>query len=308
MQLDLSIIIPVKNEQGNISELIVKLINVLRQLNNTYEIIIIDDGSTDGTLHTACVLKMKYKCMRVIELRRNFGKAVALHTGFLAAKGKYVITMDGDLQDDPLEIPNFITKLNDGYDVVSGWKKVRKDPLSKTLPSKLFNFLTSVTTGVYLHDFNCGFKAYKREVVKSLFLYGELHRYIPALAYWKGFKIVEIPVMHHPRKSGKSKYGIARLLRGMFDLITVKYLTQYMDRPLHLFGSMGLIFFCAGFIAGIHLTYLWYLDILIWNRPLLILSVLLLILGVQFFFFGLIAEMITSLRVPDIKSMVRYEY
>ena len=292
----LSVVIPVKNEQDSVLPLIASLQTVLR--NYSYEIIFVDDGSTDNTLNA--ILSQKQPSIKVVQLRRNFGKAVALQAGFSRVAGKYVITMDGDLQDDPLEIPRFVAKLDEGYDLVSGWKIRRKDPLSKTVPSRIFNILTSMATGVKLHDFNCGFKAYRQEVVKSLNLYGELHRYIPALAYWKGFKVVEIPVRHHPRKHGKSKYGFSRLFKGFFDLITVRYLTHYSDRPLHFFGAVGMVLYAAGFVAGLYLTYLWYLDIVIWNRPLLILSVLLMILGVQFFFFGLLAEMIaTKNRLVD---------
>lgn len=299
---EVSVVIPVKNEEANVRPLVAVLRQVLQRFD--YEIIFVDDGSTDNTLKT--ILSEKKPDVTVVQLRRNFGKAIALQTGFSRASGRYVITMDGDLQDDPSEIPRFLAKLNEGYDLVSGWKIRRKDPLSKTLPSKVFNVLTSAVTGVKLHDFNCGFKAYRGEVTKALHLYGELHRYIPALAHWKGFRVAEISVNHHPRKHGRSKYGVSRLFKGLFDLITVRYLTHYSDRPLHLFGSIGLLLFSFGFVAGIYLTYLWYVDVVIWNRPLLILSVLLMILGVQFFFFGLIAEMIaTSQKVGDV---VRKEY
>ncbi len=300
--VDVSVVIPVRNEEANVRHLLAALRKVLQCFE--YELIFVDDGSTDSTL--SVILSFKTRNVRVVELRRNFGKAVALQAGFSRASGKYVITMDGDLQDDPVEIPRFLAKLNEGYDLVSGWKVRRKDPLSKTLPSRVFNVLTSVVTGVKLHDFNCGFKVYRREVVKALHLYGELHRYIPALANWKGFRVAEIPVLHHPRKYGRSKYGVSRLFKGLFDLITVRYLTHYSDRPLHLFGAIGLLLFMFGFAAGVYLTYLWFFDVVIWNRPLLILSVLLMILGVQFFFFGLIAEMIaTSQKVGDV---VRKEY
>ncbi len=308
MHPDLSIIIPVKNEAGNVRELHRQLAHVLHMHGFDYEILFIDDGSKDATLQELLKIKQSDPFVCILEMRKNVGKALALQAGFSHAKGTYIITMDGDLQDDPIEIPRFVAKLNQGTDVVSGWKIKRKDPLSKTLPSKIFNKLTSYLTRVKIHDFNCGFKAYRREVTQSLTLYGELHRYIPALAAWKGFRIAEIPVKHHPRKSGTSKYGITRLFKGFFDLITVSFLLQYKDKPLHLFGTVGLTLFTLGFITGGHLTYLWYLDIVIWNRPLLILSVLLLILGVQFFFFGLIAEMIATQHVPDVRDMVKHDY
>ena len=308
MNPDLSIIIPVKNEAGNVRELHRQLMHVLHVRGFDYEILFIDDGSRDTTLQELLKIRHADPFVRVFEMRKNVGKALALQVGFSHARGTYVITMDGDLQDDPAEIPRFVAKLNTGADVVSGWKIKRKDPLSKTIPSKIFNKLTAVCTGVEIHDFNCGFKAYRREVTRSLTLYGELHRYIPALAAWKGYRVTEIPVKHHPRKQGKSKYGITRIFKGFFDLITVSFLLQYRDKPLHLFGTVGFVLFTLGFIAGGYLTYLWYLDIVIWNRPLLILSVLLLILGVQFFFFGLIAEMIATQHVPDARSMVKHEY
>ena len=308
MNPDLSIVIPVKNEAGNVRELHHQLIQVFQVRGFRYEILFIDDGSTDATLQELLKIKQGDSLVRIFEMRKNVGKALALQVGFSHAKGTYVITIDGDLQDDPVEIPRFVAKLNEGFDVVSGWKLRRKDPLSKTLPSKIFNRLTSLLTRVYIHDFNCGFKAYRREVTQSLLLYGELHRYIPALAAWKGFRVAEISVKHHSRKSGKSKYGFSRLFKGFFDLITISFLLQYKDRPLHLFGTIGFVLFLLGFLAGGYLTYLWYLNVVIWNRPLLILSVLLLILGVQFFFFGLIAEMIATQHVPDARNMVKHEY
>lgn len=304
----ISVVIPVKNEVGNVALLTEKIVQVLFSLHLPFEIIFVDDGSTDGTVRVLQEIKRRHAVVRVLELRRNFGKAIALQAGFSHAGGDVIFTMDGDLQDDPVDIPRFLEKLGQGFDLVSGWKVKRKDPFSKTFPSRFFNWLTSCVTGVRLHDFNCGFKVYRRDVTKSLFLYGELHRYIPALAAWKGFRVGELPVLHHARRSGRSKYGVSRLFKGLFDLVTVRFLTQYRDRPLHFFGSLGLLLFGFGFVAGLYLTFLWYVEITIWNRPLLIFTVLLLILGVQFFFFGLIAEMIVALRTPDVGSMIKKEY
>jgi|SRR3989344_263627 len=294
MQPDLSIVIPVLNEEKNIYQLYLQLKTVLKTFPLTSEIIFVDDGSKDNTANIAARISLTDKTARLIELRAHFGKSDALSAGFREAQGKVIITIDGDLQDDPQEIPRFVDKINQGFDLVSGWKYERKDSLSKTLPSKLFNSLVRIITGIRIHDTNCGYKAYTRELAKNIKVYGELHRYIPVLAHWKGYKIGEIKVDHHPRKHGKSKYGFSRMLKGFIDLITVAYLTTYMEKPLHLFGLAGGILFAGGFASGIYLTYLWLIDVIIWNRPLLMLSVLLLVLGVQFFFTGLLAEMIVS--------------
>jgi glycosyltransferase involved in cell wall biosynthesis len=242
-----------------------------------------------------------------LELRRNFGKAVALQIGFHQARGQIIVTMDGDLQDDPLEIPRFLAALEES-DVVSGWKQNRQDPLEKTLPSRFFNVVTAALTQVPLRDFNCGFKAYRREVVQSLDLYGELHRYIPVLAFAKGFRIAEIPVHHLPRRHGRSKYGRERLVRGAFDLMTVLLLSVYRYRPLHLFGMVGFASATSGLLIDLYLTMLWFLgDRPIGNRPLLTLGSLLIMLGIQVLMFGLIAEMITAAtyRRGDVMDLVR---
>lgn len=289
----ISIIIPVYNEEKSIGPLHSAVKKTISRVTNSYELIFIDDGSTDNTFFILKKLKSKHKQIKLIKFKKNFGKAAALAAGFKLAKGDIIITMDGDLQDDPTEIPNFISKINEGYDLISGWKYDRKDPLSKKIASKIFNFLTRILTGVHLHDFNCGFKAYRRNVVKNLRLYGELHRYIPVLAYQKGFKLGEIKVKHHPRKYGKSKYGLSRLIKGSFDLITVKFITSYTKRPLHLFGVFGLLFLFLGIILNLYLIYLKIVSGNIGNRPLLFLAVLLIILSVQFIAIGLLGEMIT---------------
>jgi glycosyltransferase involved in cell wall biosynthesis len=293
--VDLSVIIPILNERDNLSELYQQLTMVLSHLNRTYEIIFVDDGSTDGSLDLCRKLTAMSPQVILVELRRNFGKATALQVGFQVARGEAIITMDGDLQDDVKEIPHFLDALEEGLDLVSGWKQNRQDPLSKTLPSRLFNVATSFLTGIPLRDFNCGFKAYRREVIKSLNLYGELHRYIPVLAHAKGFRVGEIPVYHHPRRHGTSKYSFERFFRGAFDLLTTLFLCGFQRRPLHLFGLVGLVFLLVGVSIDAHLAFLWITGLAyIGNRPLLMLGTLLIIVGIQILIFGLLAELITA--------------
>ena len=305
---DVSVIIPVLNERDNLPELYDKLTDTLIRLNRAYEIIFVDDGSSDASADFCRSLVQSDACVTLVELRRHFGKATALQVGFQVAKGDIIITMDGDLQDDPVEIPRFLEALEGGVDLVSGWKKVRQDPLTKTLPSKLFNFVTSTLTGIKLQDFNCGFKAYRREVVESLDLYGDLHRYIPVLAHANGFRVGEIAVNHRPRCYGKSKYSFERFLRGAFDLLTVLFLGSFKRRPLHLFGLIGIAFAGVGFAIDLYLSLLWLTGIAyIGNRPLLILGTLLIIVGVQVLIFGLLAEMITAVtyRRSDTMELIR---
>jgi glycosyltransferase involved in cell wall biosynthesis len=291
---DLSIIIPIYNEEGNIIPLYQKLSEQLHQIQRSYEIILVDDGSTDSTFEKISQLHMQDPHIKIIKFRKNFGKSTALDVAFHYSKGQIVITMDGDLQDDPEEISRFLARIEEGFDLVCGWKYPRFDPLIKTIPSKIFNRITCLFTGIDLHDFNCGFKAYKRVVIKNIQLYGEMHRYIPALAAWKGFKITEMKIRHHPRNSGKSKYGFSRLIKGLLDLITVKFLTNYASRPLHVFGLAGFVSLCAGLITGIYLVLQKYIEnIQIGERPLLLLSILLTIIGLQFISLGLIGEMLT---------------
>jgi glycosyltransferase involved in cell wall biosynthesis len=305
---DVSVIIPVLNERDNLPELYDRLTETLTRLNRAYEIIFVDDGSSDGSAELCRSLVQSDARVTLVELRRHFGKATALQVGFQVAKGDIMITMDGDLQDDPVEIARFLEALEGGVDLVSGWKKMRQDPLTKTLPSKLFNFVTSMMTGIKLRDFNCGFKAYRREVVESLDLYGELHRYIPVLAHANGFRIGEIAVNHRPRCYGKSKYSFERFLRGAFDLLTVLFLGSFKRRPLHLFGLIGIAFAGVGFAIDLYLSVLWLTGIAyIGNRPLLILGTLLIIVGVQVLIFGLLAEMITAVtyRRSDAMELIR---
>lgn len=287
----LSLLIPVMNEEGNLPELYERLTARLELMGYPYEIIFVDDGSSDSTWRLISELNRTDQRIVGLRHRRNFGKAQALSTGFSLVQGDVVITMDGDLQDDPDELPNFIAMLDEGYDLVSGWKQRRKDPLGKTAPSKVFNWTVRKTTGVQLHDFNCGFKAYRREVTSSIRLYGELHRFTPVLASAEGFRIGELPVKHHARKWGSSKYGWSRLTKGFLDLLTVIFLTQYRQRPMHLFGLPGLMAMALGVLIGLWLTFeRVVLDNTIGTRPALQLAVLLVVLGAQFFALGLLGE------------------
>jgi glycosyltransferase involved in cell wall biosynthesis len=293
--LDLSIIIPILDERDNLGPLYYQITNIVKKLKLKYEVIFIDDGSSDGSFEVLEELSKKHKEILVIKFKRNFGKAAALSAGFRIAKGRLIITMDGDLQDDPSEIPKFLEKLEEGFDLVSGWKKERRDPLSKILLSKLFNFITSWITKIDIHDFNCGFKVYKREVVEHLRIYGELHRYIPVLADWKGYKNGEIVVKHHMRVYGKSKYGFSRVIKGFNDFITVMFLRKYVKSPLHFFGFFGILFIILSSILNFITAY-----VVIFYKfvpelfDLFILGVLLLVMGIQIFSTGLVAEMIAS--------------
>jgi len=291
-----SFVIPVKDEENTIALLFTTIREVMMSVElDDFEVIFIDDGSSDGSWCIMKQLALDYPLqVRAIRLRRNFGKSVALAAGFQEASGDIVFTMDADLQDDPHEIPKFIEKIDDGYDVVSGWKENRQDPFSKTLPSKFFNTVTSLITGIKLHDFNCGFKAYRREVKNSLKVYGEMHRYMPVLAHDIGFRIGEVSVKHHPRNYGSSKYGWERLVRGFLDLLSVMATTRYLQRPGHLFGGAGII---SGFLGSSILFYmsiLWFIGSRpIGSRPLFFLGILLVILSFQLISLGILAEIIT---------------
>lgn len=305
--MDISIVIPLLNEEESLQELVERIVGQLAALKKEYEILFIDDGSTDSSFDVMMKLKEKYPAIRILRFRKNFGKSAALSEGFKRANGEFVITMDADLQDDPAEIPNLIAKLEQGYDLVSGWKKERHDPIGKTVPSKLFNFTTRKLTGIKIHDFNCGLKAYRKEVIKAIPVYGELHRYLPVLAHWQGFKVGEIVVQHHARKFGISKFGIRRFLSGFFDLMTVLFITRYRQKPLHLFGFLGLVSSIIGLGILTYLSVLWFQGYGIGHRPLLFLGVLLVIVGSQSFSLGLIGEMITNTRDNTIKYAVREE-
>lgn len=292
----LSVLIPVKDEEESLPELVAAITETSqREKLKVNEIIIIDDGSTDNSWQIVEGLSLEYKNLRGIRLRRNFGKATALSIGSSEATGDIVITMDGDLQDDPKEIPRFVNEIANGFDLVSGWKKRRHDPIDKTLPSRIFNRITAWVTGIKLNDFNCGFKAYRREIFDRIELYGELHRFVPVLAESYGYKIGEIAVEHHARKHGVSKYGVERLLKGLLDLVTVVTLTRFSTRPSHLFGGAGLLMLAIGTLILLYLTAIkLFGGVSIGDRPLLLLGILLEIVGIQLVSFGLLAELIAK--------------
>lgn len=290
----ISVVIPVHDEERSVALLYDELRSALEPLGSEWETIFVDDGSTDGTFAALTRLHSEMDNVRVVRLRRNFGKAAALVAGFDQARGDTVVTIDGDLQDDPAEIPRLLAKLDEGFDLVSGWKTRRRDPLSRRILSRVFNTVTSRFSGVRLHDMNCGLKAYRAEVVHGLRLYGELHRFIPVLAHYRGFRIAELPVNHRPREHGTSRYGIERYLRGFLDLLTVSFIGRYRHRPLHLFGGLGLALATIGIGILVYLTVDKALGHAIGGRPLLTLGVLLVVVGMQFFSLGLISEMITS--------------
>lgn len=294
-------IIPVYNEHATIAVLFHKIEKVMSQNKwQSFRVIYIDDGSRDDSWSKVLELNAQYpERVQGIRLRRNFGKAEALQAGFSECTGDIVFTMDADLQDDPEEIPAFIDKIHEGFDMVSGWKKIRHDPIDKTLPSKVFNALARMVSGVKLHDFNCGFKAYRKEVTEHIELFGELHRFIPILADAEGFSVGEIPVRHHPREHGISKYGSKRFIKGLLDLITVVVIARYLKRPAHVFGGAGLACGLTGFaiLGWLSFSKLAF-QAEIGGRPLFFLGILLLLLGTQLGSMGLIAEMMTRLRVP----------
>lgn len=287
----ITVVVPLMNEEGNLPELHRRIADVMASIGVPWELLFVDDGSTDGTWREIMRLRAADPHVVAIQHRRNFGKAQALANGFALARGNTIITMDGDLQDDPAEIPRMLSRLGEGFDLVSGWKQNRQDPRGKTAPSKVFNWTVRTVTGVQLHDFNCGFKAYRRDVTDTIRVYGELHRFTPVLAAAEGFRVTELPVKHHARAWGRSKYGLRRLFKGFLDLITVFFLTNYRQRPMHLFGIPGILSITLGVLLGLKLS--WdrlVADEQIGTRPLLLLAVLLIVVGVQFFGLGLLGE------------------
>lgn len=297
---DLSIVIPLLNEEGSLKELHQQLRSTLGRMNLRYEILFVDDGSTDRSFQVLRDLKRIDRHVKVIRFRRNYGKSAALSVGFDKAQGTTVVTMDADLQDDPAEIPALKRKLEEGFDLVSGWKKVRRDPITKTIPSRFFNAVTALLTGISIHDFNCGLKAYRRDVVKTIKVYGELHRYLPVLAHWEGFRVGEMVVHHRARKYGKTKFGIGRFWRGFLDLLTALFTTRYIRRPLHLFGFWGILSVIAGIIIAGWLIVEWFLGLTsLSNRPLFLGGIFLIIIGVQFISIGLLGEMITKTQKAE---------
>ncbi|WIG57614.1 MAG: Glycosyltransferase [Ktedonobacterales bacterium] len=292
----ISVVVPVYNEEESVQPLYDAVTTHLRQLGYTYEIVFVDDGSRDGSFTVITALHDRDPHVKAIRFRRNFGKTPALLAGFKQAQGDVVFTMDADLQDDPAEMSKFLDKLAEGYDLVSGWKYPRHDPITKTLPSFFFNGMVSRTTGVKLHDINCGFKAYRKEVLDDIKLYGELHRFVPVLAHQRGFRVTEIKVKHHKRKFGKSKFGARRFMRGFLDLLMVLFLMSYLRTPLRLFGTIGFLATLAGLAVDLYVVLDRFLPFgshqEIHNRPLLFVGIVLLIFGVSFILTGLQSEMI----------------
>ena len=300
-ELALSLVIPVFNEAGSLPVLFARLAEVLAagpaRYAESYEVVLVDDGSTDESFRLCAEQQRRDEHLKVVRFRRNFGKTAALRAGFSLSHGRYVVTLDADVQEDPADMFGMLDQLDTGYDLVSGWREQRNDPLTKTLPSRIFNSVVGLATGLSLRDFNCGFKAYRREVVDNLRLYGELHRFIPVLAHQQGFRVTELPVHHQARRFGKSKFGAGRLVSGYLDLIQVLFLVSFLRRPFRLFGFIGSLLVGLGTLALGYLTVLWFLgDRPIGNRPLLTLGMLLVLVGLQFFSTGLIAEMLRNLN------------
>ena len=311
--MDLSIVIPLYNEADSLSDLAAWIDEVMQSHGFTYEVIFIDDGSTDNSWPTIRFLAEKFPAVRGVSFQRNYGKSAGLHTGFQMANGDVVITMDADLQDSPEEIPAFYNKLVEGgYDLISGWKQKRYDPITKTLPTKLFNFVTGKLTGISLHDFNCGLKAYRRTVVKHIEVYGEMHRYIPVIAKWTGFgRIGEKVVQHRPRKFGASKFGIERFINGFLDLLSILFVARFSKKPMHLFGTLGTLMFGIGVFITLALIVNKLLAIYVSNtqfrevvdQPLFYLALTAVIIGTQLFLAGFLAELISRNRDPSERNV-----
>jgi glycosyltransferase involved in cell wall biosynthesis len=297
-----SFVIPVFNEEGSLAPFHAALTKVVDSLGAETEIIFVDDGSSDQSPEILDALAAADSRVTILHLRRNYGKTAALDAGFRYARSDVVITLDADLQDDPSEVPRFIAKLDEGYDMVSGWKRIRQDPIDKTFPSAIFNWFVRRVSGLQIHDFNSGFKAYRADCLKDLQIYGELHRYIPALLHWDGFRICEIETTHHPRTTGKSKFGVGRFLTGAFDLLTVVLTSKFRSRPLHFFGYFALL---LGLIGSVALSWLFALSILhiepLHQRPLLYVGLLFILTSVLLLSTGLLGELIKSLHQPPSK-------
>jgi glycosyltransferase involved in cell wall biosynthesis len=295
----LSIVVPAFNEAESLPELYRELVAALAELGRTWELVIVDDGSRDGTDRVLEGLCRADARVRGILLSRNFGKSAALSTAFQAVRGEYVCTMDADLQDDPAELPKLFAALDQGLDLVSGWKVKRLDPVTKRWPSKLFNAVTSMVAGVRLHDFNCGYKLYRREVVDALEVYGELHRFLPALAHWRGFRVGEVGVHHRARRFGQSKFGASRFVNGFLDLLTAAFISTSALKPLHVFGRIGLLFFLVGTGLAAWFVVQWAQGEPLRVRPLMLLSAASVLLGIQFILMGLLGEMIAHQSARD---------
>lgn len=306
--VDLSIVIPIYNERESIEKLYKKLDEALSRMNLKYEVLLIDDGSVDGTFNELLKVHRKNKLFKIIRFRKNFGQTSAISAGFSYAEGEVVITLDADLQNDPQDIPVLLEKLNEGYDIVSGWRKNRKDKaVTRRFPSIIANKIISKLTGVHLHDYGCTLKAYKKEVVKNINLYGEMHRYIPAIASWMGVKVAEVPVMHHSRRHGKSKYGVSRTIKVILDIITLKFLLSYSQSPIQMFGLLGLFSGMIGFIMTAYLIIMrLFFNQPLADRPLFILSIFMIFIGVQLITIGLLAEVLIRVyhKVQDRSTYV----
>ncbi len=291
----ITVLVPAYNEAESVPVLQAELAAALDALGRPWEALWVDDGSRDGTDAAIAAIAAADPRVRGVSLRRNFGKSAALATGFKLARGEWIVTMDADLQDDPAELPRLIEALESGHDLVSGWKLNRQDPISKTVPSRLFNAVTSWVAGVRLHDFNCGFKLYRREVTLAIEVYGEFHRFMPALAHWAGFRVAEVAVRHRPRRFGKSKFGPARFVNGFLDLMSAAFISTSALKPLHVFGRIGLLFLLAGFGIGAWFVALWLGGEPMRVRPLMLFGTGLVLLGIQFILMGLLGEMIAHL-------------
>lgn len=291
--LDLSVVVPIYNEAESIETLVIAIADAVAETNLRYEIICVDDGSKDGSTAVLTDLAQRRTDLKAVILRRNYGQTPAMAAGFESAEGKVIVTLDGDLQNDPADIPMLLAKLDEGYDLVSGWRRKRQDAaLTRLLPSKIANIIIAKVTGVKLHDYGCSLKAYRAELIADMNLYGELHRFLPALAYIEGARITEVPVRHHARRFGQSKYGLGRTIRVVMDLLTVYFMKKFLTRPMHVFGLGGVISLVTGIGMGAYLTIVkFFLNQNIGDRPLLILAVLLIITGVNLFCFGLVTEL-----------------
>ena len=292
----LSVVVPAFNERDGLRDLYGEIEAACDSIGLAWELIVVDDGSTDGTAELLAELGSDHPQIRVVRLRRNFGKSAALAAGFAHTTGSTVVTLDGDGQDDPAAIPALVRKLGEGYQLVSGWKRERLDPRARRWASRLFNGVTARLSGVRLHDFNCGLKAYDGDCARSLQIYGELHRYIPVLAVQRGWRVTELPVNHRPRRHGRSKFGFERYARGPFDLLTVLFIGRYQYRPLHLFGGLGFALMLAGVVISAYLAVLRLGGEAIGDRPLLLLGAILIVVGIQLLTFGLLSQMFVAMR------------
>jgi glycosyltransferase involved in cell wall biosynthesis len=301
--MDVTVVIPAFEEAESLPELAERIRAALDGAGRSFEVILIDDGSRDGTWAATEALHAADPRFSGVRFRTNYGKSAALAVGFERARGRYVCTLDADLQDDPAELPAMLDRLDAGADLVSGWKQKRQDPISKTIPSRFFNGVTRLASGIPLHDFNSGIKAYRAEVVKSVRVYGELHRYIPLLAKWEGFtRIEEQPVKHHPRKHGRTKFGLERFVRGFLDLLTVVFVTRFASRPMHFFGGLGTLAFLGGFLITLYLSIGWLMGIPISGRPLFFVGLTLVIVGVQSFTAGFLGELMIRPRMERLDA------